>query len=243
MPRWNPWHGCTKISEGCRNCYVYNRDEQVGRDAAIPVKTATFSLPVQKNRRKEYRLRPEDGMVYTCFTSDFFHPAADEWRIEAWQMIRQRKDLKFLIITKRPERFFTSLPEDWGSGYENVTICCSCENQTMTDQRLPVFLELPIRHREIVHAPLLGAIDIRRYLEQYGERIEGVTCGGESGRGARLCDYRWVLSIREQCVEYGIPFHFQQTGSFFLKDGKIYRIDRKNQLRQAAKANIDYRYL
>lgn len=50
MPIWNPWHGCKKISPGCKNCYVYRRDESVGKDASIVTKTGDYSLPLKKNR-------------------------------------------------------------------------------------------------------------------------------------------------------------------------------------------------
>ena len=55
LPIWNPWHGCRKISAGCLNCYVYRRDESVGRDASAVVKTADFDLPVRRDRRSEER--------------------------------------------------------------------------------------------------------------------------------------------------------------------------------------------
>jgi protein gp37 len=240
MTVWNPWHGCTKISPGCKNCYVYRHDSKYDRDASVVQKTSSFDLPVRKNRKGEYKLLPDGDYVYTCFTSDFFHPAADDWRIYAWRFMKERSDLRFLFITKRPERFHVSLPSDWDDGYENVHICCTCENQEMADERLPVFLELPIKHRSIIHEPMLGAIDIRPYLEHYKDRIQSIICGGESGNNARLCDYDWVLSTRAQCVEYGIPFRFRQTGANFPKGNRTYRIKRKYQISQAAKAGIDY---
>ena len=72
MPIWNPWHGCRKISPGCAHCYVYRRDESVGKDASVVTKTADYDLPLKKNRAGEYKLRPQDGTVYACMTSDFF---------------------------------------------------------------------------------------------------------------------------------------------------------------------------
>lgn len=111
----------------------------------------------------------------------------------------------------------------------------------MADKRLPVFLELPIKYRSIIHEPMLEAIDIRPYLKKYNDRIHSVTCGGESGKNARLCDFEWVLSTREQCIQYGVSFSFRQTGAYFRKGNRIYRIKRKYQLSQAAKAGIDYR--
>ena len=65
--------------------------------------------------------------------------------------------------------------------------------------------------------------------------------GGESGVEARPCNYDWILSLREQCVERDIPFRFHQTGAHFIKDGKMYRVKRCHQLSQAHKANIDYK--
>ena len=153
MAIWNPWHGCRKVSPGCRNCYVYRRDAEFGKDSSIVTKTSTFDLPLKRDRRKAYKLQPEDGPVYTCMTSDFFIREADEWRPEIWKMIRAREDLHFVIITKRIERFMECIPPDWGRGYENVTVCCTCENQEMADRRLPVFLEMPVRHKETIHEP------------------------------------------------------------------------------------------
>lgn len=178
-------------------------------------------------------------LVYTCMTSDFFIEEADPWRAGAWNMIRERRDLRFFIITKRIHRFEECLPPDWGEGYENVTVCCTCENQAMADKRLPLFLTAPIRHREIIIEPMLGEIRIEEWLAAGG--IEEVTCGGESGPGARLCEFDWVMKVREQCMESGTPFHFKQTGALFRKDGKLYHIDRNRQMSQAARAGIDWR--
>ena len=34
---WNLWHGCTKASTGCKNCYMYIRDLSVGKDPTAAV--------------------------------------------------------------------------------------------------------------------------------------------------------------------------------------------------------------
>lgn len=215
---------------------MYRRDAEFGKDSSVVTRTGTFRLPVQKKRDGSYKLH-DKGYVYTCMTSDFFVEEADAWRAEAWAMIRQRADLRFFIITKRIDRFTVSLPEDWGDGYENVTICATCENQQAADFRLPIFLELPIRHREIIHEPMLEEIHIEPYLAS--GKIESVVCGGESGDNARVCCYDWILSTREQCIRYQVPFHFKQTGAKFKKDGRIYLIKRSLQMAQAKKAGID----
>lgn len=236
MPLWNPWHGCHKLSAGCVNCYVYRTDCKHGIDSSVVVKTKSFGLPVRKKRDGSYKVGAGE-MVYTCFSSDFFVEDADEWRGEAWEMIRSRPDLRFLMITKRIDRLQAVVPDDWGEGYDNVTICCTMENQERADYRLPIYRAAPVKHKIIVCEPLLSAVDLSPYL---GAWVEQVIVGGESGREARTCHYDWVLGIRRQCVEHGISFRFRQTGARLLKDGQLYRIRRQFQHSQARKAGIDY---
>ena len=233
---WNPWHGCHKISEGCRHCYVYRQDSCYDKDSSVVTRTAAFDLPVKRRRNGDYRV-PSGERVYACFTSDFFLEEADEWRAEAWAMIRERSDLSFLIPTKRIDRFGVALPADWGDGYDHVAIACTIENQDRLNYRLPLFKALPIRHRLLFCSPLLGPLDFAGYLD---DDIEEVSVGGESGTEARICDYDWVLDIRRQCVAKGVPFNFHQTGARLRKDGHIYRIRREFQHSQARRAGIDY---
>ncbi len=238
MTIWNPWHGCHKISPGCANCYVYRRDDSIGKDASVVTKTGSFDLPLQKNRLKEYKVTADDGVVFACMTSDFFIEEADEWRQDCWDIIRERQDLKFYIITKRIHRFAECIPIDWGDGWENVTICSTCENQDRADYRLPILLDLPIKHKTVCSEPMLGEIDMEKYLRT--GLIEHVTCGGESGPNARPCDFRWIKDVRRQCVRTGVPFTFKQTGAVFVMDGKTYHVDRKIQMSQARKSGYSY---
>lgn len=232
---WNPWHGCTKLSPGCLNCYVYRQDEMINKDSKIVSKNKDFDLPIRKTRKKEYKI-PENSLIYTCFTSDFFLDKADDFRLDAWNMIKERKDCYFLIITKRIDRFNVNLMEDFENNNENIIICTTVENQAMADYRLPIFLKLPIKHKIIICEPLLEKIDLSKYLNS---SIEGVFVGGESGNNARICSYSWVLDIKRQCDLKNISFKFHQTGAYFEKNGKVYRIIRKYQHSQARKANID----
>lgn len=233
---WNLWHGCIKYSAGCQNCYVYMGDSKRGKDASKIEKTLNFDLPIQQKKNGEYKI-PSGTFFYTCFTSDFFIKECDDLRIEAWKMIKERSDCHFLIITKRIERFEISLPTDWNDGYENVTICTTCENQEMVDKRLPIFKNLKIKHKMLIHEPILGPIDISKYLDS---TIEEVIVGGESGFKARVCNYEWVLSLQEQCIKHNVSFTFKQTGYKFLKDSIIYTIPRNMQHKQAKEANINY---
>lgn len=236
MVFWNPWHGCHKISEGCKNCYMFNKDEKFGRNSNIIVKTSNFSLPLKKTRFGEYKLRTKEK-VFVCMTSDFFIEEADEWREKVWEIIKWRYDLNFYIVTKRIDRFYSSLPKDWGNGYKNVSICVTCENQKMADMRIPYFLGLPIMRRELIVEPMLEEIKIDNYLKN--GTISTVICGGESGDKARICDYDWVLSLRNQCLENNVNFYFKQTGAKFKMNDKIFEIPRKYQMSQADKAKIN----
>ena len=236
---WNPWHGCTKISDGCKYCYVYRQDEMYGSQISSQLcrKTGNFNLPIKKKRDKSYKIPPKK-IIFTCFTSDFLLEDADEWRQECWDMIRTRKDCFFYFFTKRIHRFKECIPNDWGDGYDNIIVGCTVENQKMVDFRLPIFKSLPIKHKSSTVSPLLEHVDISEYLD---ESIEEVAVGGESGVNARPCDYDWILDIRRQCIEKDVPFRFHQTGAYFIKDGKMYRVKRGYQLVQARKANIDYK--
>ena len=110
----------------------------------------------------------------------------------------------------------------------------------MADERIPILLSLPIKHKEIIHEPMLEEIHIEKYLET--GLIEHVTCGGESGDHARKCNYDWILNMRNACIKYHVPFTFKQTGANFVKNNKLYHIPRSEQLKQARKANIDLFY-
>lgn len=233
---WNPWHGCIKYSEGCANCYVYRRDALYGKDSSKVVRTGEFDLPLRKKRDGSFKI-PSGSGVFACLTSDFFIEAADEWRGEAWNIIRLRSDVDFSIITKRVQRIRSCLPDNWGSGWENVSIGATVENQRRADERLGEFLELPIKRRFLVCEPLLGPLELEGWLRS--GKIQRVIVGGESGANARPMDYAWVLALRDQCLRAGIGFRFKQTGTRFVKDGRLYNIERRLQIPQARRAGID----
>ena len=216
---WEPWSGCCKVSEGCNYCYFYGPySKRFGQNTIE--KTAEFEKPLLKTAKGTPKIS-SGKIVATCFTSDFFIKEADEWRVDAWDMIRSRPDLEFLILTKRIDRFLVSLPSDWGEGYDNVNMGCTVENQAVAAYRLPLFLSYPIKRRFVACAPLLTPIDLSPYLNG----IEHVSVGGETGREARECDYDWVLSIREQCAAAGVTFWFKNTGSFFRRGGEVQKVN------------------
>lgn len=234
---WNPWHGCRRYSEGCKNCYVYRSDEKHGIDSSVLSRNKSFDMPVKKKKDGSYKI-PSGSLVYTCFTSDFLFEDADEIRNEAWGFMRERGDVDFLFLTKRITRLKECLPSDWGNGYPNVIIGCTCENQKRADERLPVFMDIPVSRRIIICEPMLTEMHIEKYLQT--GKFAQLLAGGESGNNARTCDYRWILSLREQCAAANVDFSYHQTGARLLKDGRLYTIPRKYQHSQARKAGIGF---
>ena len=237
---WNPWHGCIKCSEGCKNCYVYFLDKMRGKSGSDIYKTKTgFKYPLSKDRKGKYKIQSGE-MISVCMTSDFFLAEADEWRAEAWDMMRLRSDVIFLLLTKRIERVRDCLPENWGDGWDNIFLTVTCENQRRADERIPILLELPFKHKGLHCAPLLGPIRIGKYLES--GQIEQVACGGENYGGFRPCDFDWVKALREECVSKNITFCFMETGTVFIKEGKSYRINSKQmQNMQAHKSGMTFK--
>ena len=236
---WNPWHGCKKCSEGCENCYMYALDKMRGMDGSLIYKTKSgFNYPLKRDRSGRYHIRSGETLR-VCMTSDFFLEEADEWRGEAWDIIARRPDVVFFLLTKRPQRVAELLPHDFGS-FDNIFFNVTCENQRRADERIPILLSLPFKHKGIFCAPLIGGISIEKYLVRGG--IEQVVCGGENYDGARPCSFDWVKRLRSECERHNVTFVFMETGTVFIKDGVRYRIPSKRlQSEQAFKSGVSFK--
>lgn len=235
MAMWNPWRGCRKHSEGCKYCYIHKGDSKRGVNTGEIVRLDGFDAPIAKKKNGEYKIKPAQT-VYLCFSSDFLLPEADKWRSECWKMMKERSDLRFLFLTKRIERFMDCVPDDWGGGYDNVTVGCTVENQIRADERLPVFNDLPIKHKNIICQPMISPINLEKYLSG----VELVVVGGESDKEARPLYYDWVTDVRDQCVLANVSFEFRQCGTHFIKNGKEYVLQVRDLCTQARKADIDF---
>ncbi len=237
---WNPWHGCVKCSEGCEHCYMFYLDRQRGKNGAEIYRTGSFRYPLSKDRSGSYRVRAGETLR-VCMTSDFFLPEADEWRPEAWDIIRARPDVVFFLLTKRPERVADCLPSDWGEGWENVFFNVTCENDRRARERIPLLLSLPFRHKGIMCAPFIGPVDIEPWLALAEGQIQQVICGGENYDGARVCDFDWVRMLYDSCVRHNVRFCFIETGTMFRKDGRLYRLpDKFLQAQMARKSGLQF---
>lgn len=242
MTIWNPWHGCTKYSEGCAHCYMYYLDASRGQDGSkIRLVRSGFDLPLKRDRQGEYKILSGSRLM-VCLNSDFFLPEADEWRPAVWDMIRRRPDVTFWLQTKRMPLVRERLPEDWfddkwgGRGWPNVAFCVTAENQARADERIPLLLELPFAYKAVMCAPILSAVELSPYLAT--GQIREVLVDGENYDGDRPCRYEWVKSLYDQCAAAGVEFHFVGTGNVFVKDGKEYRIPKAYQKIQARRSGL-----
>jgi protein gp37 len=235
---WNPWHECKKYSEGCENCYMYYLDRQRDKDGSDIYKVKTnFNLPLKKDREGNYKVKSGESLR-VCMTSDFFLEEADEWRKDVWPMMKQRSDVNFFLLTKRAERIQQCLPEDWGEGYDNVSLNITTENQKRADKRFPILLSIPAKHKGAMAAPLIGPIDLEKYLAS--GQIESLFADGENYDGARPLHYELVKSLYDQCVRQSVPFSFFGVGNVFIKDGKTYHVCKAYQHVEALKSGLQY---
>jgi protein gp37 len=226
---YNPWYGCPddgKRSPACDNCYARAWAKRFNFcDFDREIKRAsdkTFYAPLND---KIYK--PGDK-VFVCSLSDFFHPAVpNSLMVETWMVIASRPDLIWIFLTKRPGDI--SEETNWSGGSnKNLWLGVTCENQEQADRRIPALLKIPAAVQFVSIEPMLGEIDIRRYLlssydkaahepQMIGykcttDKLNWVILGGESGPGARPIHSDWVRKVRDDCQEFPTPFFFKQWG-------------------------------
>ncbi|MDB5311600.1 MAG: hypothetical protein JWO38_5802 [Gemmataceae bacterium] len=205
---WNPWVGCTRVSAGCLNCYMFRQQREYGRDPGAVRRTKTWGDPVRWQRAAAKAGRTE--FVFTCSWSDWFHEAADPWRDEAWAVVKRCPNLTFQVLTKRAERIADHLSSDWGNGYDNVWLGVSVERDDYAG-RADLLRPIPARVRWVCAEPLLGPLPS---LDLTG--IHWVVCGGESGPDWRAMDPAWAGRLRDACRAASVPFYFKQGNGHYL---------------------------
>jgi protein gp37 len=233
MANYEPWLGCHRVSEGCRNCYIHRADKRKGINTDFIHKSDDFYKLIEKNKKGDYKIKR--GLVFMCFKSDFLIEEADEWRDEVLDMIKERYDLTFLFLTKRIERFNEVIQ----SPPNNLKVCVSVENQAMADYRIGILKDLPIKHKMVAIQPMLEEITIDHLIDS---SFELVVLGGETGKDTRPMDYDWVIKIRDECIKHQVSFEFRQLSTHFFKNGKEYTINRGEHSKQAKKANINVKF-
>jgi protein gp37 len=204
----NFWWGCNKVNRMCKHCYIGPIMKRGGYEPFQgPMRTSlSWDNPPRWDRAAQKS--GERHRVFTCSMSDFFHPGADLWRPEAWQIIKSCTNLDWLILTKRPERVLERLPCDWSDGYPNVWLGVSCGYR----EALP-FLDhlraIPAALKFVSAEPLLERMDFRPYLGWLDWIITGCE---RAARGQRqVMDMDWVRDIDQQCKEAGVDHFFKQA--------------------------------
>lgn len=223
---WNVGVGCKKVSPACKHCYMMRDEAKKHRDPTVFRRTTTvFDLPVKRDRAGHWKI-PDGSLVFTSSLTDFFLEDVDAIRPEAWEIIRRRPGLLFLILTKRPERLASQLPPDWGDGtrYFNVALGVSVESADYR-WRAELLRDTPAVQRFISAEPLLGPLDVEDLLRPYGSDepgIDWIIAGGESGwaETIRPTHPAWVRSLRDQAARRRALFHFKQWGEYAQAEDK-----------------------
>ena len=219
---FNPWIGCTRVSDGCRFCYAESLSTRYGWVKWGPGETrkrtsaANWRKPLAWNRaalKAGVRHR-----VFCASLADVFdHEAPTGARDDLWNLIRQCRELDWQLLTKRPENIAQYLPDDWGVGWPHVWLGVSVESDKYVS-RIQTLRATPAAVRFVSVEPLLGPVDLD--LTRLSPRLTGVPgidwviAGGESGPGARPMHPDWARSIRDQCIAAGVSFHFKQFGEW-----------------------------
>jgi protein gp37 len=143
--------------------------------------------------------------IFVNSMSDLFHDAVPlEFIIRVFDVMRDTPQHKYQILTKRSERLRSMAASlDWPN---NVWMGVSVESEAYA-YRIDDLLATPAKVKFLSLEPLLGPLP---RLSLAG--IDWAIVGGESGPNARPIKEDWVRSIRDQCVEAGVAFHFKQWG-------------------------------
>lgn len=212
---WNPWHGCHKISAGCKNCYMFRDKARYGDDPNTVVRSKTkFYDPLKWT---------EPQLIFTCSWSDFFIEESDPWRDEAFEIIAKTPQHTYQILTKRPDRMLDYISRSaylTNAPLDNVWLGVSVEDQKTADERIPLLLQTPAALRWLSVEPLLGPVDLAEWLWMLKgskggtvDMLHWVVVGGESGPNARPFDIQWARDIIAQCKAADVPVFVKQLGA------------------------------
>ncbi len=165
----------------------------------------------------------QPSKIFTCSLTDFFHPAVDSYRHEAWDIIRRCPQHTFQILTKRPERIVDHLPADWGFGWENVWLGTSIGSANGF-HRLYDLEKVESLTKFISFEPLYE--NLNHLIEFSLAEIDWVIIGGESGNDKgkyqyRACKLEWIEGIVDEAKSIGIPVFVKQLGTHLSKQLKM----------------------
>lgn len=231
---WNPIVGCSKISDGCKNCYAEKMAARlaamarakINKGEAPPESIERYLHVVNQDGQWNshtsilspdqleipYR-RAKPTTYFVCSMGDLFHPSVETWVISAiFEIIAATRRHTYIILTKRLWKMGVTLErmKRQNMPTSNVHFGFTAENQQTYDDRIT---SAPLCKRFIFLSlePLLGPVNLKRY-PGYADHLNGVIVGGETGPNARPMHPDWVRGIRDQCRELEIPFFFKKWG-------------------------------
>lgn len=223
--RWNPITGCTKVSQGCKNCYAETIAKRFWKDRKFT------DIRMHPERLQQPMKWKKTQMVFVNSMSDLFHEDVDfQFIIEVFHVMKKCPHIIFQILTKRADRLVEFMNDcaynPYGDPFEplpNVWIGVSVEDQKTADKRIPNLLKIPAAVHWISAEPLLDKIDLEKHLypTRKGRMIKWVVVGGESGSKARPIHPDWVREIRNVCIDADVSFFFKQWGEWCPADGNI----------------------
>ncbi|MDZ7840868.1 MAG: phage Gp37/Gp68 family protein [Gammaproteobacteria bacterium] len=201
---WNPVTGCTKLSQGCKNCYAHRMAKRL-HAMGQPRYRNNFEVTVHHDLITQPLKWSRPRRVFVNSMSDLFHPDVDLQFIQAvFDVMGEASQHNFQILTKRSDRLL-----ELGSilqWHKNIWMGVSVESQEYVN-RIRHLQRVPAAVRFLSVEPLLGPIS---RLPLTG--IDWVIVGGESGPKCRLMDLQWVRQIRDRCIAFDVPFFFKQWG-------------------------------
>lgn len=210
---WNVARGCTKVDEDCKFCYMYRDGEKYGYDAKQIIRTKTvFDMPLKLK---------EPSLIFTSSLTDFFHPAIDNYRGEAWDIIKKCPQHRFQILTKRPERIIENLPKDWGRGWDNVWLGTSVGSEKGMP-RIQDLLNVPTKVRFLSLEPLHESLTLDRTdLTKINWAIIGGESGNQTGKHRyRPCQIEWIEKLIKELSPTTQVF-VKQLGTHLAKELKL----------------------
>lgn len=234
---FNPWWGCTKVSEACRHCYAEALARRWGTGWGPESDRRFFGDKHWNDPLRWDRKAAKDGLrrrVFCASMADVFEdrPELIDHRKRLWHLIEATPNLIWMLLTKRPENIASFAPMEWMTNPPaNVWYGTTVEEQKWMISRVNALMRVPASVRFLSCEPLLSPLDLglfgtRPKHWRFGhspvrDALHWVIVGGESGPGARPMQKEWVISLHDQCVEAGVAFFFKQWGEHSWRGVRI----------------------
>lgn len=170
---FNPWWGCTRISDACDFCYAADLSKRWGFDVwdnseRRKIKDWSKPLKWEKNAAKFFEANGRRQRVFSASMADIFdNQVPEEWRAEFWELVRKCPSLDWQILTKRPMNIRKMLPDFWDEIRGSIWLGTTVENQEAADRNIPHLLMIDSAYRFLSCEPLLGSIDITNLVMPY----------------------------------------------------------------------------